>query len=170
MSPSRASNACERVDLRVVGVTTATPSSRRSSRTNAGLSAMHRTVAGSAAGALQHLVGGRPGIGRALDHSLLEAIPTLAGAQLPGPPLEAAGDDLAQLLPDPEVAAALELTVGGDDLAVVLHGLPEQVDAIPVDPTVGMIGGRQESWPRSDRSSICSSRSGSGRRRGGRPC
>ena len=59
--------------------------------------------------AFEHFVGGGPWIEAVCGDVGLQLVPALAGGQLPGALFETAGDDLAQLLADTELAAAGQL-------------------------------------------------------------
>ena len=142
--------------LPLSSVTTATPSSRRSSVTN-GSSAHAPDGIMRRADAVQHGVGGRPRIGLVARSLAGGGDPTARRCRSGGPAARGAvGDDLAQLLPARKAARARVGRWPRRDLAVGVDRPPRAVDAIPGRPTVGTIGGRQLSWPSSDRSSICS--------------
>src|SRR5215471_11992416 len=108
-------------------VRTATPSSRRSRRTSSGSSAIRRPyrLRLLRAYCLQQGVGRRPRIEAPVEHARLDLLVALVPTQLPGPGVEAADDDGAQLVAQPAVAALLEQPGLLGVAPVVEHRLPQ---------------------------------------------
>jgi hypothetical protein len=59
------------------------------------------------------------------NHVVLQRVPAFAGADLARSLFEATGNDLAQLLAQPESPTALEFTVRTDEVAMLSHDIPQ---------------------------------------------